>query len=207
MYMIYSDELYHHGVKGMKWGVRRDNRLRARAEFYDRRADKSRIGMFKRSYKAEAERAREALATRQKSRQTKGLLKKYDVNFGRTRRISKFNSAAKVHDYSASIAKKQKQKTKYKSYAWNARSSAKTLARIGEGYKKKGLIGGYANEVSEVWNQPLKTTKGKNTTAGKQYIKAMLVSAAVSYGTQLAAPMITEGVNNLQERRLRNRSW
>ena len=26
--MIYENELYHHGVKGMKWGVRRENRYR-----------------------------------------------------------------------------------------------------------------------------------------------------------------------------------
>jgi hypothetical protein len=31
-FYIYNNELYHHGVKGMKWGVRRDKARKARRE-------------------------------------------------------------------------------------------------------------------------------------------------------------------------------
>ena len=35
-YIVCNNELYHYGVKGMKWGVRRDRARRARVVAYTR---------------------------------------------------------------------------------------------------------------------------------------------------------------------------
>ena len=57
-YFIYNGELYHHGVKGMKWGVRRAKKYEAKAEKYRSRAKEYNDPIKSSKYNAKAENAK-----------------------------------------------------------------------------------------------------------------------------------------------------
>ena len=42
-YVVCNNELYHHGTKGMKWGVRRDRARRARVVAYTRKLNSDQL--------------------------------------------------------------------------------------------------------------------------------------------------------------------
>ena len=93
---MYSNELYHHGIKGMKWGIRRyqnkDGSLTAKGQ-----------AMASKKYKKYMNRASQEVVTREKylkaynraaDKMNNGLIDKYNRDYDK-----KLGAKAKDHDF------------------------------------------------------------------------------------------------------------
>lgn len=86
--MVNDEYLYHHGVKGMKWGVRKD---RVKTSVNKRRAQNKQLRSIKKK-RRQADRLRSTLSDKELDRRVKRLekeerlhtLTKNNVNSGRT---------------------------------------------------------------------------------------------------------------------------
>lgn len=180
----HPDELYHYGVKGMKWGIRRaekyeaksrkwaDKEAKARTDFGRNRAGTKRISY---KYAAIGERAAASASDKKSRRQQK---------YGAEATVRSNEALSEMHAMRASRAKNEKKRTRYASQAYNASSMAQHYRKVSK--HSKSTIKRTLYSSKHIMKTPMKTLKGKNTTYGKELTKIMLASAAVS-AIQIAA--------------------
>lgn len=175
--IVYSDELYHHGVKGMKWGVRNEDKYAARSQKWAKReaGAKTKIGKrfagyyrIENKYKGEKARSirkanngREILsqtygyknAARKKSKEAE--LSKLRSETSRTRLMKKYHSNAAYNAHQLS-----------EHYSKAAKSSSTALGRM-------------KYDAMNMANVPMKTAyRGRKTTVGIEFAKTILINAA-----------------------------
>lgn len=124
--MYYDDELYHYGVKGMRWGIRR--RLGAKLQYLGkkRRLKKS----FKKDVKAAKKQMRDHIVNQM--RNTSKSLNEHGYNYTNT--IAVMDAvAARYGKQGRRIAKKIKKAKK--ELKKNKESNKATLKRLKQNYK------------------------------------------------------------------------
>jgi hypothetical protein len=194
---IYKDELYHHGIKGQKWGQRRfqyengtltpEGRKRygyfsyvARAERYKNAANSARE---KREQASKSLNRNEYLKNTSRQFLNEAASKEYskaakagkrvnahDMSAARNEALSKYNSeAASVSKTKFMRAYNSSESANYKSLAKVYRDAAKT----GRNVLERELI---ANV--KVLSAPYQTIGGRQTTYGKRLVEATLAGAA-----------------------------
>lgn len=169
------DELYHYGVKGMKWGIRKAEKYEAKSKKWAEKEAKAktnfgrnRAGGKRISYKyaAKGERAAASAPDRKSRRQER---------YGAEATVRQNEALAEIHAMKASRATKEKTRTKYTSQAYNANSMAQHYKKVSR--HSKSTIKRIIYSSKHIMKTPLRTMKGKSTTYGKEFAKVMLASA------------------------------
>ena len=221
--IIYTNELYHHGIKGQKWGTRRwqnsdgsyneagkeryfgkaSNKYQTKADKYGERFKNSKtfIGRGinnKLQYKAQVK------ANVAKSlNESKGIKDVASNLLGAGRRESGHKAAEQFYKNRASAAKTRLGKTINESKEYNAGKLAKAENRI----KNSKDVGQYiVNTINKNYNTTLKTWSGRKTKVGNEIVLAMLTGGL--YETVVMAQdigyYIKSGNENYSEKKKSN---
>lgn len=178
----YNEELYHYGVKGMKWGVRKaaDRVTRSYANYNTSYANKyagkaakrkTTLGKLMALEKETAYRSKAARAN--KTADAKGVFSKVNEAVGEKSKKTHYNEVSKGYAKMQNVAKSRYGKAVYKQASANAKELSKYYGKIskqdlGERFVRTNLVD------TEYINMPYHRLSGRTTTRGKQALDIML---------------------------------
>ena len=202
--IVYKDELYHHGVKGMKWGVRKAdyNTAGMRSKnIYDRlddlenqeisaySANRRNYRSAKKQVKSDAKaRVAEARAANKEAR--KAYNKSFNNAYGFSQRhaittmLKKHENYKKNQDNWADAMKKAEAASAAKKNLKEVKANAKADVKSGKAAAKE-ILRKNANEIERDFD------KAYYKTIGESYIKSARITNA---GVELASIMIDKHI-------------
>lgn len=177
-----NGELYHYGVKGMKWGVRNASDYTARSNYHASKiaTSKTRIGKnyhnfraYRNEVKAGDRKARDEFA---KNKSLRGTIRDIDNVWGHGATARSQSAASKYYDRKSTYTKTRLGTTMTKAHAYNNKTAAAANTRL---HNAKNLKEYGTNFVNAVANRSIKTWSGRTTTTGKRYVDEMLTGGMI----------------------------
>ena len=171
-----SDELYHYGVPGMRWGHRKvyaaeSNAYTKRANKWEARSNKSKTRLGK-AFSEDREAYNRAKATTAKSMSKDNSIRNVISNtYGHKGLAATQEAQSKSFEKSA-----QRAKTKYgtevnKAKAYNSKSWAESNRKIANSKNGKEYVKNLGNAIM---NTPVKTWSGRQISSGQKMVEDML---------------------------------
>ena len=187
-----DDHLAHHGVKGMKWGVRKSQNTGTRKSIKQKASE-----IVAKGYKAAANRAvRNAIEQDLEARQNVARAKELagakslgdfasmTVGNKRNARVHRVN--AEMYDELAKYSNRKRTKNKYKAAAENSRTFEKYYDRVRQKKGKDKAIEMITGR--EAYSLPWKRANGKTISYGRhvaeEIMNNLVWSAAKTYAQQ-----------------------
>lgn len=180
-----STELSHHGVKGMKWGVRREQKLMAKSDKWAKRESRAKTG-FGKNYASDQRIYYKYAADQQRAvNNSKGAKAKLRQQYGAeaSERVSKMG--AEQYAARAARAKTDKKRERAERAAYNNASMARHYKNVSQHSNSTIKRAVYSSKT--IMKTPMKNIRtGKQTTYGKEFAKAMAVTMAYSLASAAA---------------------
>jgi len=180
-----SNELSHHGVKGQKWGVRKEQKYQAKSDKWARKEEKARTNFGKN--RASDRRIAYKYAAQQQHaiNNSKGIKQKLRNAMGAESNEILSKVGAEQYAARASRAKSDKKRARLERAAYNNASMARHYKNVSQ--HSNSTIKRVKYSATHMNKVPLKNIRnGKNTTYGREFAKAFALSAAYTLASSAA---------------------
>ena len=193
-YVVNPDELYHHGIKGQHWGVRRfqneDGSLKSAgkarygsADYYQQKSEKhiakiatSKTRLGKNFHNLMANSHQQAANQQRSLENAKGIKDVVSTLYGHKGAANNAQANAEYYQRKAEFSKTRYGKTINEARAFNAKSYASAANKIANSKSVKEWMN---NKWESVANRPVKTWAGRETTTGQAYVDQLLTGGVV----------------------------
>ena len=214
--LVLNNELYHHGIKGQKWGVRRyqneDGTLTSAGKehksLYERRQDRysrqiqrqntksdiSRTALGKKMHIKKAEILRGKKNKSENIHNAKTLGEKASQALGYGAKKEAHDTAARYNERAAKVSKTKLGKHLHEVKAYNQ----KQLANYSQVMKDKDFYEKvFENRIysKELMNTKVKTLSGKESTYGKEAAKKFIASVVVGVAVKAVTNVAEKKMN------------
>lgn len=174
-YILTSNgELYHYGVKGMKWGVRKayQDANNAIADVYKRRAAKRETGFRTRYNLARENQFRDNADRSKRVAQAKGIRNKVSEAVGYKNASAVMKNRSEMYSKMENATKGKLGKARYKQAAANAKEVSKYYKKVSNDSIGDRIVRNFFDK--DRVNMPYHRLSGRTTTRGKQAVDNIL---------------------------------
>jgi len=174
--IVYPDELYHYGVKGMKWGVRKAQKYELKEDKWAHKEEKRRTRFGKNLATKKKLSYRLAKENQRAVNSSKTLRSKAQNKYGMEADARDNKHTAEYYSTKAQRSKSVRGKIRNESRAFNLNQAGRVRSNVAK--STKSTMKRSIRYTKQIWNTPYKTIRGKNSTFGKQIVKAAVATAA-----------------------------
>lgn len=173
----YENELYHYGVKGMKWGERRfqakQSAYSSKIRKYNDKAKASKTGIGARYNIAKANQYKNLKDLSSAYKNANSIGKKLSVAAGNKRAEILSKNASNAYAQMKNTTKNERAKRKFDAYSYNNKSKSKYYKAAQHKNLGERFVAGSVFD-KQLRNMPIQMISGRKTTVGKRYLDITL---------------------------------